>query len=198
MEKTLELPAIEDFYSSLSEEKISPEDHAFAQKVWKQFKIKNLKEYCELYCRIDNLVLSEIFTKFRATMMDFSGLDPAHYVSLPGYAWDSMLKVTECCIELPTDIEMVNYIEKGIRGGLSFINTRHAKIGKSSGEILSEAAENDMSIQYIDANVSKFNFKKLQYFFITEIIFVISTDFHCLFLESLWARTTGTDALQKL
>ena len=160
MEKTLELPAIEDFYSSLSEEKISPEDHAFAQKVWKQFKIKNLKEYCELYCRIDNLVLSEIFTKFRATMMDFSGLDPAHYVSLPGYAWDSMLKVTECCIELPTDIEMVNYIEKGIRGGLSFINTRHAKIGKSSGEILSEAAENDMSIQYIDANVSKFNFKK--------------------------------------
>ena len=154
MEETLELPAIEDFYSTLSEEKISPQDYAFAQKVWKQFRIQNLKEYCELYCQIDNLILSEIFTKFRATMMDFSDLDPAHYVSLPGYAWDSMLKVTGCCIELPTDIEMVNYIEKGIRGGLSFINTRHAKIGKSSGEILPKAVEDDLSIQYIHANVS--------------------------------------------
>ena len=154
MEKTLELPAIDDFYSKLSEETISPIDYAFAQKVWKKFKIRDLKEYCELYCEIDNLILSEIFTKFRATMMDFSGLDPAHYVSLPGYAWDSMLKVTDCCIELPTDIDMVNFIEKGIRGGLSFINTRHAKIGKISEEKQPEAIEEDLSIQYIDANVS--------------------------------------------
>ena len=88
------------------------------------------------------MLLAEVFEKFRDTMMDFSELDPAHYVSLPGFEWDTMLKTTGCVIGLPTDIDQVHFIENSIRGGLSFINTRHKKAG------VNEKA----SIRYFDAN----------------------------------------------
>jgi len=128
MEETCELPPRSAFYSSISERSITAKEHAFAKKVWGKFDITNLTEYAVLYCRIDTLLLAEIFEKFRATMMDFSGLDAAHYISLPGFGWDTMLKMTDCEIGLPTELSQVHFVEKSIRGGLCFINTRHAKV----------------------------------------------------------------------
>lgn len=141
MEKTTKLPHREKFYSCLSEEIISEENHEFAKKVWRTFKCSNLLDYTELYCKIDTILLAEIFQKFRNDMIQFSGLDPANYISLPSFSFDSMLKLTKCSIELPNDINMIHFFESGIRGGMSFINTRHLKIDKPSEEIF-----------YIDAN----------------------------------------------
>jgi hypothetical protein len=93
MDSTLDLPPQKDFYSSISERSISREDYLFAKKVWSKFNIKNLTKYCELYCAIDVIVLGEIMQKFRSTMMKFANLDPVHYISLPGFGWDTMLKV---------------------------------------------------------------------------------------------------------
>ena len=56
-------------------------------------------------------------------MILFSGIDPSYYLSLPSFAFDSMLKITGCKLEIP-DIETSKFVEKGIRGGLSLINTR--------------------------------------------------------------------------
>ena len=151
MEATDALPPIECFYSSLSEETITQRNYNFAEKVWCKFKIKNLRQYCELYCKIDTILLAEIFTKFRKSMLGFSGLDPSHYVSLPSFAWDTMLKVTSCRLELPTDIDMVYFIENGIRGGLSFINTRYACTTNSNHRENKKKYE-DSTIIYIDAN----------------------------------------------
>jgi hypothetical protein len=114
--------------------------------MWDKFKINNLTEYAKLYCEIDTLLLAEIFQKFRKTMLKFGGLDPAHYISLPGFGWDIMLKTTKCVIGLPKDVDQIHFIEKGIRGGLSFINTRYKSV-KNSTE------KSDPSIRYIDANV---------------------------------------------
>ena len=77
-------------------------------------------------------------------MIAFSGLDPARYISLPAFSFDSMLKLTSCKIDLPQDINIVQFIESGIRGGVSFINTRHLEASKDLNE----------EILYIDANVS--------------------------------------------
>ena len=132
MNETRKLPPLSAFYSSISERSISEKEHIFAGQVWKKFDIQNLSEYALLYCRIDTLLLAEIFEKFRSTMMDFSGLDAAHYISLPGFGWDTMLKVTDCEIGLPTDLSQIRFVEKAIRGGLCFINTRHAKVGDSN------------------------------------------------------------------
>ena len=76
----------------------------------------------------DVMVLAEVMQKFRSTMMKFAKLDPVHYISLPGFGWDTMLKLTNCEIELPTNIDMIQMIQSGIRGGISFINTRYKSV----------------------------------------------------------------------
>jgi hypothetical protein len=141
MKNTKSLPAQENFFSSLSESSITDEDYLFAQKVWKTFNCQNLLDYTELYCKIDTVLLAEIFQKFRKDMYDFSNLDPANYISLPSFSFDMMLKTTGCKIELPQDINMVQFFESGIRGGVSFINTRHLEITNEKEKIF-----------YIDAN----------------------------------------------
>ena len=102
------IPKQKHFYSSLTEEGISKENYNFAKKVWKKFNCKNLLQYTNLYCKIDTVLLAEVFQKFRKDMQKFSGLDPAYYISLPAYSYDSMLKITDCEIGLPTDINQVS------------------------------------------------------------------------------------------
>jgi len=125
MFETKSLPSRLNFSSTLSETKISKEDHEFAKSVWKKFGCKNLIDYAEIYCKIDTILLAEIFQAFRKKMTSFSGLDPSYYISLPAYGYDSMLKITGCEIELPTDIDVVHFLERCKRGGVSFINTRY-------------------------------------------------------------------------
>lgn len=143
MKNTTSFPEKEHFYSSLSEETISDDDYTFAKNVWKRFKCKNLLEYTELYCEIDTILLAEIFQRFRLDMKRFSGLDPARYISLPAFSFDSMLKITNCELELPSSVEVVHFIERGIRGGVSFINTRYLQTLKR---------DRKGEIHYIDAN----------------------------------------------
>lgn len=154
MDSTTKIPARKDFYSKIQEKSISVEEHKFASRMWDLYEIKNLSEYCELYCMIDTLLLAEIFQKFRKTMLKFGGLDPSHYISLPGFGWDIMLKTTNCVIGLPRDIDQIHFIEKGIRGGLSFINTRYKSVNIQEKE--ESAGVGHQSIRYIDANVRKF------------------------------------------
>ena len=154
------LPKIKHFYSQLSEKSISKEDHSFAKNVWKKFGCRHLVDYTLIYCKIDVMILSELFEAFRDEMMNFSGLDPAHYISLPAYSYDSMLKTTKSVIELPTDINMIHFLESAKRGGMSVIGTRHLKpstqtkptTNKKRKDSSNEASE----IIYIDANVSKY------------------------------------------
>ena len=168
MKATTKLPKRKHFYSQLSEKSISKDDHKFARKVWKKFQCRNLIDYTLIYCKIDVLILSEIFESFRDEMIKFSGLDPAHYISLPAYTFDSMLKTTNAVLELPTDINMVHFLESGKRGGMSIIGTRHLTPSPSgkcthSGKKPRKREEEESEIIYIDANVlfffSKINLK---------------------------------------
>ena len=55
------------------------------------------------------------------------GLDPIHYYTPPGLAWDAALKMTRVNLELITDIDQHKFIENFISGSVSMISTRHAK-----------------------------------------------------------------------
>ena len=55
------------------------------------------------------------------------GLDPCHYFSSPGLSWHAMLKMTEIELEKISDIDKYLFIEKGLRGGISYIVKRYAK-----------------------------------------------------------------------
>lgn len=147
MKETTHLPKIKNFYSKLTGKSISRDEHAFARKIWKMFKCKNLLDYCKLYCKIDVILLAEIFQKFRSEMKQFSGLDPAHYISLPAFGYDSMLFITGANIQLPSCIEIVHFLERAKRGGVSFINTRYLSVPEDN-----EGEEEEEEIIYIDAN----------------------------------------------
>jgi hypothetical protein len=121
------LPPIENFYSKLSNSDISKEDYVHAKNVWNTFNIKNIGEYQDLYCTTDVLLLADIFENFRDLSIEDYGLDPVHYYTLPGYAWDCMLKLTKVKLDLLTDYDMHMMIESGIRGGISMIAHRYAK-----------------------------------------------------------------------
>ena len=54
-------------------------------------------------------------------------LDPAHFLSLPGLAWQALLKKTNVKFELLTDYDMLLMVEEGIRGGICHSIHRYAK-----------------------------------------------------------------------
>ena len=85
------LPGKESFYSNLTLENISEIDYAHANKAFKKFNINNLGEYHDLYVRSDTLLLADIFENFRQSCLKNYELDPAHFVSLPGLAWQACL-----------------------------------------------------------------------------------------------------------
>ena len=89
------LPDKESFYSELNKEGITDEDYARAQKVWGALTIKNLGEYHDLYVQFDTALLADVFESFRDKCIEICELDPAHFLSAPGLAWQACLKKTK-------------------------------------------------------------------------------------------------------
>ena len=146
------LPPKEAFYSKLTGEGISNEDYEHAKKVWKVFGMKTLQDYHDLYNVTDVLLLADVFENFRKICLDNYKLDPAHYFTAPGLAWDACLKITGVELELVSDIDMLLMLEEGIRGGVSMISNRYGKANnKYMGESFNEK-EPSKYIQYSDAN----------------------------------------------
>ena len=72
-------------------------------------------------------LLVDVFEKFIDTCFKYYRLDPCHYFSSPKLSWDAMLKMTEIKLEKISDIDKYLFIEKGLRGGISYIAKRYAK-----------------------------------------------------------------------
>ena len=121
------LPDKEYFYSELNKEHITDEDYAHAQKIWDTFNIKNLGEYHDLYVQSDTLLLADVFESFRDKCIEIYELDPAHFLSAPGLAWQACLKKTGVKLELLTDNDMLLMFEEGIRGEMCQATYRYAK-----------------------------------------------------------------------
>ena len=146
-----ELPVKESFYSNLMMKDISDTDYKHTNNVFKKFNIKNLSEYHDLYVRSDMLLLADVFENFRNACMKNYELDPAHFVSLPGLAWQACLKKSNVGLELITDYDMLLMIEDGIRGGICHAIQRYAK---ANNKYMNDYNKNKESsyIQYLDAN----------------------------------------------
>ena len=90
--KETQLPPKEAFYSKLNMSNISNEDYEHARSVWKGFDITNLGAYHDLYLKTDVILLSNVFEAFRNTCLQHYKLDPAHFYTSPGLAWQACLK----------------------------------------------------------------------------------------------------------
>ena len=62
--------------------------------------------------QFNTFLLADVFESFRNMCLDKYGLDPAHFLSEPGLAWQACLKKTKVELELLTDIDMLLMVEK--------------------------------------------------------------------------------------
>ena len=145
------LPNKESFYSNFNMENIEDIDYRHGNNVFKIFKLKNLGEYHDLYVQSDTLLLADVFENFRNKCLEVYELDPAHFLSLPGLAWQACLKKTNVELELLTDYGMLLMVEEGIRGGICHSIHRYSKANNKYMKDYKKSIESSY-IQYLDAN----------------------------------------------
>ena len=127
------LPSKESFYSNLNMEDIDDIDHRHGDNVYV------------------TLLLADVFKNFREMCLKEYELDPAHFLWLPGLAWQACLKKTNVELELLTDYDMVLMVEEGIRGGICHSIHRYAKANNKYMKNYNNSEESSY-IQYLDAN----------------------------------------------
>ena len=142
------LPNKESFYGNLNMENIEDIDYRHGNNVFKIFELKNLGEYHDLYVQSDTLLLADVFENFRNKCLEVYELDPPHFLSLPGLAWQACLKKTNIELELLTDYDMLLMVQEGISGGICHSIHRYAKANNKYMNNYDESS----CIQYLDAN----------------------------------------------
>ena len=130
------LPEKEDFYSHLSMGDITDADYAHAKGVSKDFKIKTLGKYHNLFLQSDTLLTAEVFENFKNISINIYELDPAKFLSAPGLAWQAALKKTKLKLDLLTDINMLLTSQKGIRGGICHCIKKYEKLITITSKIM--------------------------------------------------------------
>ena len=136
------LPDKCEFFSSLKDRCVSKKD---------VFKMNTMGDYHDLYLKTEVLLLADVFEKFIKTCLDYYGLDPCHYFSSAGLSWDAMLKMTGIKLDLISNIDMHLFIEKGMRGGISYSSKRYNQANNKYMEYYGSSEESKF-IMYLDAN----------------------------------------------
>ena len=115
------------------------------------FHCQTLQDYHDLYLTTDVLLLADVFENFGKTCLKHYKLDPCHYYTAPGLAWDACLKVTKQELQLLIHYDMLMMFEQGIKGGISHISKRYAKANNKYKIDFDESKPSTL-IQYLDAN----------------------------------------------
>ena len=66
---------------------------------------KTFADYHYLYPNCDVLLLADVLENFRDLSLEYYKLDPAHYLTLPSFAWDALLLKTNIQLDLITDLK---------------------------------------------------------------------------------------------
>ena len=82
--------------SSLNMKDITDVDYRHVKRVFKSLNNKNICDYHDLYVQSDTLLLADVFENFKNKCIEIYELDPAHFLSAPGLAWQAhtILKIT--------------------------------------------------------------------------------------------------------
>ena len=104
-----------------------------------------------MYVQNDTLLLEDVLKNFRNKCIEIYGLDPSHFMSASGLAWQACLKKTGVNTELLTDIDMFLMVEKGIRGAICHAIHRYAK---ENNKYMKNYDKNIISsyLEYLNAN----------------------------------------------
>ena len=141
----------EDFYNHLIMEDITDAEYVHAKRVCKDFKIKKLREYHDLYVESNTLLLADVFENFRNMCLEIYKLDPAKKFSATGLAWQAASKKAKVKLDLLTDIDMLLMVEKGIRGGICHTVYQYEKANNIYMKGYNKNKES-LYIQYLDVH----------------------------------------------
>ena len=110
---------------------LSETEYAVEQRKWVLFQMTSLRDAHDLYLKLDILLLADVLENFRQTMFQEFHLDPTWNYTLPGYAWDCLLRMgyrdeqgmshpirLQLFDDTPLQSSMLLWIEKDIRGGM--------------------------------------------------------------------------------
>ena len=125
-----------DIFSHLKVQGITDADYTHGKRVRKNWKIKNLAEWHELYVQSDTLMLVDEFTNFQNMLFETYGLDPAQFSSAPGLTWQAALKQTKVKLNVLTNIDMLLMVEKSDRGGIIMLFVDIWKLIKNTWKIM--------------------------------------------------------------
>ena len=123
-------------------EDITDVEYKHGKTVFEYLINKNFSDYHDLYVQSNTLLLAAI---------KVYELDPAHFLSAPGLAWQACLKKTKVKLELLTDVDMLLMVEKGIRGGICNTIYTHEKANNKYMKNYNKDKEFSF-LQYLDAN----------------------------------------------
>ena len=112
------LPSIENFYSSLKLDNISDQDYDKTLEIYKKLNCKNIKEYLDIYLKLDICLQADIFNVFKNTIWDKFEIDCSKYITSCSLSLDLMLKYTGVKIELIRYISIFDYVNSSILGGI--------------------------------------------------------------------------------
>ena len=81
------LPEKEELYRNLNMEDTADADYMHEKGACKDFEMKHLGEYHDLYLKSDTLLLADVFEDFSKKCLEIYQLGPAKCLSAPGLAW---------------------------------------------------------------------------------------------------------------
>lgn len=148
-----EFPSIEKFFSPLRNSNISQEDYNHALNVFNSLQDRTLGGYLDYYLTIDTLLLHDIMKEFRETSIKNFHLDPVFSYTTAGFSFQCALFHIKNPINLVTDLNIIQLINKNIRGGISCAMTRYSK---SNNKYMKEGYKKEegppVQNMYIDCN----------------------------------------------
>ena len=150
--KENQLPSKEAFFNDLTKKHISDEDFEFVHQLWETFNLKNLGELHDLYMETDTLLLADVFQNYRQVIMKNYGLDPTHFYTAPALSWSAGLKFTKAKLEIPEDIDMHIFLDRGLRGGISMVSNHIARANNKLMKEFYDPETQQSFIKFVDAN----------------------------------------------
>ena len=123
-----ELPPRWAFTSKLKHgEGITEQQYAHAKEMWDCFEMKTFKDYLQIYCILDTLLLADSFEEFRSLCLTTFRLDPCHFHTAPSLAWNAALLESNVKLEVIRDTEMLDFLNRALLGGYSAVHHQFAQ-----------------------------------------------------------------------
>ena len=128
---------------------------------YKKLNCKNIKEYLDIYLKLDICLKADIFNVFRNTIWNKFEIDCSKYITSCSLSLDLMLKYTGVKIELIRDISIFDFVNSSILGGI-FIASQNIADDKNS--VISSCDIVSLYPYVMTKNLPIGNYKFVKYF----------------------------------